>query len=70
MRIDIEGMISRAIARAKAKHPGGLGDHPMAVLMEEVGEVSRAYLDAQPEREAEELLDTIAVCVRRLEEIA
>lgn len=61
-------MIERAVARAKAKH-ASLGPDPMAVLMEEVGEVARARLEGDTDAEAAELLDVIAVCVRRMEEL-
>ena len=62
-------MIRAAVAKAQAKHPDGLGDHPMVVLMEEVGEVAQAYLDGTIREEISELLDVCAVCVRRIESL-
>lgn len=58
-----------AVCRAKAKHPGGLGPHPYAVLTEEAGEAARAFLEGNRPHERAELLDIITVCVRRIEEM-
>ncbi len=61
--------IEIATARARAKWPNfATTDHQkLCILTEEVGEIAREINDQKEARVHEELLDTIAACIRWLE---
>ena len=61
--------ISKAVIRAKEKHPhfASNENEAMMILMEEVGEAAQALNDNNKAKAREEMLDVIAVCVRYLE---
>lgn len=56
--------LASSLAKARRKHPGGLGSDPMSVMIEEIGEVARARLDGDVEQMIVELGDVAAVCIR------
>ncbi len=66
---DRRGLIEEAIAKAVALHPEFSADNFADVLGEEVGEVHRARIDNDDVGEMYELLDVIAVCMRRIREL-
>lgn len=59
--------IAASVFAARQKHPGT--DRMFAALIEEVGEVGKAIVERMERGEVDrELLQTIAVCVRMIEE--
>jgi len=58
-------MIDVAVARAEAKHPEGLGTRPYDVAMSELLEAHAEWAVGDGAREMAEIMDTIAVLVRR-----
>jgi hypothetical protein len=61
--------IDQAVERSERKHPGWLGDNPYGVILDEVEEAHDEWSGGNEAREHEELLDIIALCVRRLKEL-
>ncbi len=67
-RSDIFMAISTERERQDRLHPDDYPDGVfLAVLVEEVGEVARAWLEYEPKQLRTELVQVAAVCVRMLE---
>ncbi len=70
MLLKTANKISKAVSRAREKHPEFAPDFAQAVCLvnEELGEVARAFNDKNNwEKVEEEIYDTIAVLVRMVE---
>ncbi|MEG1925840.1 MAG: hypothetical protein RR415_08830 [Ruthenibacterium sp.] len=61
-------IIRTEFEKAKAKHPD-FSDNPLAVLVEEVGEIATALQNGDAENLKQEIAQTAAVCVRWLEKM-
>ncbi len=61
-------LIQIELKNAKAKHPD-FTDNPLAVLVEEVGEIATAVQNGDAENLKQEIAQTAAVCVRWLEKL-
>lgn len=59
---DIVELVKASTRLAELRHPE-FGANPLAVLVEEVGEVARAMQEGE-QRLEDEILDIVAVCVR------
>lgn len=67
----LKNKIQDRLEKARGKHPDFTKDHITAfsLLLEEVGEVAKAYNDKDIEAFKEEIIDTIVVLIRMYYEV-
>lgn len=67
----LKNKIQTRLEKARGKHPEFTKNHinMFSLLLEETGEIARAYNDGDPEACREEIIDTIVVLVRMYEEL-
>ncbi|MGL6021654.1 MAG: MazG nucleotide pyrophosphohydrolase domain-containing protein [Chitinophagaceae bacterium] len=71
MNKEIIRLIQLHYHNAVSKHPHFADSlyHAMCILTEEVGEVAKAINDSNKHHIKEEILDTIAVCIRIIQKL-